>query len=139
MKREYPDTPIVGVGAIIRDGACIVLIRRDREPSKGRWTFPGGAVELGETVHDAVRREALEETGLQVRIKSLLNVYSYPGEAVVVAAYIAEVLAGVPTPCDETLEVGLFLYEEIPWSDLAFSSTRDALRDFEKRKICSTK
>ena len=68
IKREYPDAPIVGVGAIIRDGGRIVLIRRDREPAKGRWTFPGGVVELGETVRDAVRREVLEETGLEVEV-----------------------------------------------------------------------
>ena len=74
MKREYPDVPIVGVGAIIRDGARIVLIRRDREPAKGRWSFPGGVVELGETVREAVCREVLEETGLEVEVGDLVAV-----------------------------------------------------------------
>jgi len=74
MKREYPDTPIVGVGAIIRDKGRIVLIRRDREPAKGRWSFPGGGVELGETIHEAVCREALEETGLQVEVGDLVAI-----------------------------------------------------------------
>jgi len=72
MRREYPDAPIVGVGAIIRDGPHIVLIRRNREPAIGRWTFPGGGVELGETVHEAIRREVLEETGLEVEVADLI-------------------------------------------------------------------
>jgi len=74
MKREYPNAPIVGVGAIIHDGMHILLIRRDREPAKGRWTFPGGVVELGETINDALRREALEETGLEVEPGELVAI-----------------------------------------------------------------
>ena len=68
MKREYPQSPIVAVGAVILDGDRIVLVQRNREPSRGLWTFPGGAVELGESIQDAVRREALEETGLVVEV-----------------------------------------------------------------------
>ena len=68
MKREYPQSPIVAVGAVILDGDRIVLVQRGREPSQGIWTFPGGAVELGESIQDAVRREALEETGLVVEV-----------------------------------------------------------------------
>lgn len=68
MKREYPEAPIVAVGVIIHKDNRIVLVRRDKEPSRGLWTFPGGAVELGETVRDAARREALEETGLQIEV-----------------------------------------------------------------------
>ena len=74
MKREYPSAPIVAVGVIIRQGERIVLIQRAKEPSKGLWTFPGGAIELGESLHDAARREALEETGLLVEIESLATV-----------------------------------------------------------------
>ncbi|RPI55226.1 MAG: NUDIX domain-containing protein, partial [Chloroflexi bacterium] len=61
MKREYPEGPIVGVGAIILDARRILLVRRGKEPSRGLWTFPGGAVELGEPIELAVRREVLEE------------------------------------------------------------------------------
>ena len=68
MKREYPPAPIVGVAAIIRQDDRLVLIRRAKEPARGYWTFPGGAVELGESLEDAVRREVLEETGLQVEL-----------------------------------------------------------------------
>lgn len=68
MRREYPPAPVVAVGAIIWHNDRIVLIRRNKEPAKGRWTFPGGAVELGESLEQALRREVLEETGLYVEI-----------------------------------------------------------------------
>ncbi|HEX4310664.1 MAG TPA: NUDIX hydrolase [Acidobacteriaceae bacterium] len=74
MKREYPDAPIAGVGAVIvRDDGPggqkqALLIRRAQEPLKGEWSLPGGAVELGETLEEAIRREVLEETGLMVEI-----------------------------------------------------------------------
>ena len=107
----------------------IVLVKRGISPCYGKWVIPGGFVDRGET---------LEETSLQVRIKSLLNVYSYPGQTVVIAAFLAEWEAGTPAACVETLEVCLFHYKEIPWPDLAFTSTKDALKDFGKHFIVST-
>ena len=92
---------------------------------------------IGGTLEEAAIRETLEETNLQVRLISLLNVYSYPGKAVVVVAYLAEAMAGVPEACDETLEVGLFQYEEIPWEDLAFPSTRGGAKRLPET-ICPT-
>lgn len=68
MKREYPTAPIVSVGAIILDDDRVVLVRRSNEPWRGLWTFPGGAVELGEPIRMAVVREVREETGLLVRV-----------------------------------------------------------------------
>ena len=82
MKREYPEAPIVSVGAIILDGDYLVLVRRGKEPWRGLWTFPGGAVELGEPIREAVAREALEETGLLVEVGDVYTVIDnlVPGE-----------------------------------------------------------
>lgn len=64
--RRYPQRPILGIGAIIIESGCILLVERGREPLKGQWSLPGGAVEVGEKLAEAVRRETLEETGLVV-------------------------------------------------------------------------
>ena len=68
MRREYPNQPLAGVGAVIIDKGKMILVRRGVEPGKGKWSIPGGLVELGETVRGAVIREAKEETGLDVEI-----------------------------------------------------------------------
>jgi len=66
LRREYPDAPIIGVGAVVIDGGKVLLVRRGQEPLKGEWSLPGGALELGETLQQGVVREVLEETGLTV-------------------------------------------------------------------------
>jgi ADP-ribose pyrophosphatase YjhB (NUDIX family) len=75
MKREYPDSPLVGVGAIIIELDRVVLVKRAHPPLQGEWSIPGGALEMGETLRQAVAREALEETGLVVEVGELLGVY----------------------------------------------------------------
>ncbi len=75
MKRDYPELPIIGVGAVIVDGDCVLLVRRASEPLKGEWSVPGGMLELGEKLRDGVRREVLEETGLQVEPGEVLDVF----------------------------------------------------------------
>ena len=76
MKRSYPDQPVVGVGAVIIKEGKIALIKRGNEPSKGKWTIPGGIVELAESPEFAVLREAKEETGLDADNPTLLDVVS---------------------------------------------------------------
>ncbi|MGA8833037.1 MAG: NUDIX hydrolase [Desulfomonilaceae bacterium] len=71
--REYPARPLIGVGALIIQGSNIVLVRRSKPPSQGEWSIPGGLARVGETLSQAVIREALEETGLNVRPGSLVE------------------------------------------------------------------
>ena len=73
--REYPDRPIVGVGGVVVDGQRVLLIRRGHEPLKGEWSIPGGAVELGETLEVACAREVREETGLDVDVGPMIDVF----------------------------------------------------------------
>ena len=73
--RQYPARPIVGVGGVIVVGAHVVLIKRAFEPLKGHWSLPGGGVEVGETLEEAVAREMLEETGLVVEVGPVVEVF----------------------------------------------------------------
>jgi ADP-ribose pyrophosphatase YjhB (NUDIX family) len=75
MKREYPDSPLVGVGAIIIENGRVLLVKRGHPPLAGEWSIPGGVLELGETLRDAAVREAREETCLTVEPAELLGVY----------------------------------------------------------------
>jgi len=75
MKREYPETPLVGVGAVVVEDDCVLLVKRGHPPLMGAWSIPGGVLEVGETLREAAVREALEETGLQVQPSTLLGVF----------------------------------------------------------------
>ena len=123
--------PKVAVGTIITDERQhIVLVKRAIEPGYGKWVFPGGYVDRGEPVLTAAVREAREECGLDVRIDRLLNVFSYADRAPVIVVYVATMLGGCLGCDDEGLEARLFDAAEIPWDELAFRSTQEALREF---------
>lgn len=74
LQREYPKHPLVGVGAVIINNDSVLLVKRKHEPGKDLWSIPGGLVELGETVQEAVKREVKEETGLDVEVVKLIDV-----------------------------------------------------------------
>ncbi len=75
ISRQYPERPILGVGALIIEGDSILLVERGREPLKDWWSLPGGVVETGERLEEALRREVREETGLEIEIVCLLEIY----------------------------------------------------------------
>jgi 8-oxo-dGTP diphosphatase len=72
--RSYPERPIVGVGAIVLDGDRVLLVKRAHEPLKGEWSVPGGAVDVGETLEEAIRREVREETCLDIEVGPIVDV-----------------------------------------------------------------
>ena len=74
MSREYPDYPRVGVGAVVLHRGRVLLVRRGRAPSMGKWSLPGGMVELGETTAEAIRRELREECGIEVTVIDVAGV-----------------------------------------------------------------
>ena len=73
LQREFPGAPIVGVGAVVVDRGRVLLVQRGREPSKGKWSLPGGALELGESLVEGIVREVKEETGLEVEALELIE------------------------------------------------------------------
>ncbi len=123
--------PKLAVGTIIHDDReRVVLVKRAIEPGYGKWVFPGGYVDRGEEVQVAAIREAREETGLDVRIDRLVNIYSYSGRTPVIIVYAATMIGGCLGCDDEGLEADFFEPGQIPWDELAFRSTHEALQEF---------
>jgi ADP-ribose pyrophosphatase YjhB (NUDIX family) len=126
--------PKLAVGTIITDEERrVVLVKRAIEPGYGKWVFPGGYVDRGEEVRAAAVREAREETGLEVRLDRLINIYSYSGRIPVVVVYAATMIGGCLGCDEEGLEARFFEPDTIPWDELAFRSTREALQEFLRR------
>lgn len=125
--------PKLAAGTLFRIDTKLVLLKRAIEPGYGKWVFPGGFVDRGETVERAAIRETREEANVDVDIHELIDVYSYSGSPVVVIVYAAEMRGGTLKAADETLEAQTFEPTEIPWDELAFPSTRDALKAYIAR------
>lgn len=118
----------------ITDAGEIVLIRRGIEPGKGWWAQPGGFLEVDETVNQAAIRETWEETRLLVEPGELVGIYTRLEAAVVTLAFEARIVSGTAAPTPEATEVLAFAPERIPWSEIAFSTTTWALRDWLDRR-----
>lgn len=115
--------------AIPRDAdGRVWLLRRGPGHGSGLWTFPGGFVDLGESVEEAARRETREEMGIDVELGGLVGVYSRDDDRIVLIVFAARAL-GRPATSEEAVEVRAFAPEEVPWAELAFWSTDRALRD----------
>jgi len=125
--------PKLAVIALVPYQGGLVMVRRSIEPGYGLWVVPGGFVDAGELVEDAVARETREEAGLNVRVVRLLNVHSYQHSRTVVLSYITEYVSGELTAGDEELEAQVFFRHDIPWDTIAFSSTRDAVKEYLER------
>ena len=125
----YQDPKVVAGTVFTLDGG-IVLLKRGVEPALGKWVFPGGYVDRGESVQEAAVRETKEESQLDVKLGPLLNVYSYPRSPNVIVVYTGDVIGGELAAADESLEARIFAPKEVPWHDLGFDSTRDALNDY---------
>ena len=127
--RIHYQNPNVVAGLIpVADGK-VWLLRRAIQPRYGKWTFPAGFMELGETVEEAAIRETREELNMETRIIRLLNVYSRPAVPSVLVVYLAEALSQ-PTGGRETLNFAHFPPDRLPWNNLAFWNTEAALRDW---------
>jgi 8-oxo-dGTP diphosphatase len=142
MKREYPDHPIVGVGAIIIKGEEVLLARRGKEPGYGKWSIPGGAVKLGETLEEAVIREVREEVNLAIRVKEVVEVleriFHDPEGRVqyhyVLVDFLCEHLSGEGRPSSDALEVQWIPVSEIPHQPLPGKTKGVIQKAFEMRQ-----
>ncbi len=122
--------PRVVANALVEREGRVLLLRRAIEPAYGRWTFPGGFLELGESAEAGAERAALEEAGIQVKAEAVLGVYTRAPHGIVAVVFRAELISGLPAAGDEALETAWFAPDAVPWQELAFETTTAALRDW---------
>lgn len=153
MAREYPDRPVVGVGGVLIEDGRTLLIKRGSEPLLGQWSIPGGTLELGESLQDGVAREMLEETGLEVRVLDMIEVFDRiflepeanivngkprPKYHYVIVDYLCERLNGTAKAGSDVTDIAFATEEEL----VKFHLTPTAMRvlrnafamDRERRK-----
>jgi 8-oxo-dGTP diphosphatase len=153
MAREYPDRPVVGIGGVVIERGQTVLIRRGSEPLLGHWSIPGGSLEIGESLQTGVARELLEETGLEVRVLDVIEVFDrifpgVPGQAgqvrgprfhYVIVDYLCERISGQPRAGGDVTDVALASEDELEKFQLTETATRVLHKAFamdrERRKI----
>ena len=145
MAREYPNRPVVGVGGVVIEAGRALLIRRGSEPLRGQWSIPGGSLELGESLQEGVARELLEETGLEVRVLDLIEVFdrvyhdpyigassdsSRPKFHFVIVDYLCERISGEPRAASDVTDVAYAREDELDQYHLTETATRVLKRAF---------
>jgi 8-oxo-dGTP diphosphatase len=143
--REYPERPVVGVGGVIIENGRALLIRRGSEPLRGQWSIPGGTLELGESLQEGVARELREETGLDVRVLDLIEVFDriFPDESLqaseqnrrprfhfVIVDYLCERIGGEPLAGSDVTDVVFSTEDELSKYSLTQTATRVLKRAF---------
>jgi 8-oxo-dGTP diphosphatase len=140
MQREFPEIPLVGVGAVIIEDSRVLLVKRAHPPLQAEWSIPGGVLEVGELVREAAIREAREETGLTVEASDLLGVYDRillnPERRVqyhyVLIDFLCRLVAGDLSAASDAAEVRWFTREELPALRLAQDTVDVILKGFQK-------
>ena len=138
-KREYPESPVVGVGAVVIKGGKVLLVKRGVDPKKGLWAIPGGSLKLGETLQEGAEREIMEETGITIRAKE--PVYSFDfferdGDGRVRFHYVivdmmADYIGGEVQGADDALEARWVSPDELKYLEVS----RNTLKILDSLKI----
>jgi 8-oxo-dGTP diphosphatase len=137
--REYPERPLVGVGGVVIADGRTLLVRRGSAPLEGQWSIPGGMLELGELIVEGVRRELAEETGIEVRVLELIEVFErvIPGEDgrtryhFVILDYLCDMVGGQAQAASDVIDVAWAREEELEKYELTAIATRVIKRAFE--------
>jgi 8-oxo-dGTP diphosphatase len=140
LAREYPERPVVGVGGVVIEDGRALLIRRGSEPLRGEWSIPGGTLELGESLEQGVARELLEETGLEVRVLELIEVFDRilegagaegrtrskkgPKYHFVIADYLCQRVGGEAVAASDVTHVAFAVEGELAGFGLTETATR---------------
>jgi ADP-ribose pyrophosphatase YjhB (NUDIX family) len=143
VQREFPEVPLVGVGAIIIEDARVVLVKRRHPPLQDEWSIPGGVLEVGELVREAAVREAREETGLTVEAGELLGVYDRVLRDAdkrvqyhyVLIDFLCRRVAGEIAAASDASEVRWFSREELPGLKLAEDTVDVIRKGFAKLRV----
>jgi 8-oxo-dGTP diphosphatase len=138
-RREYPEGPLVGVGGVVIEQGRTLLIKRGSAPLEGQWSIPGGMLELGETIEQGVRRELAEETGIEVRVLALIEVFEriIPGEAgrtryhFVILDYLCERVSGEARAASDVTDVAWAREDELEKYGMTAMAMRVIRRAFE--------
>jgi ADP-ribose pyrophosphatase YjhB (NUDIX family) len=150
VAREYPDRPVVGVGGVVIEDSRALLIRRGSEPLRGQWSIPGGTLELGESLQQGVARELREETGLEVRVLDLIEVFDRvyhepsagnsaaatgPKFHFVIVDYLCERISGEPRAASDATDIAYAREDELERYQLTETATRVVKKAFAMNRV----